>query len=214
MKNKKPLIAVAAIALVVVAVFIFRSIQQGSVEEKIRATLPTVVEPYISELLDEADNPNSLTYAYKAGLTDVTYEIKSIDFEDKRYRVQVEIYCTCSEELDDTAYSLLAYDAENCFRDFEVDGHEVVYYAPALDKYSYQNMFYTYVNGELIHQPEEVQEEREDKDTLECSSCGRKFKKGSENANSIMLTSMCTNCYENFQWAQDAQEAIDNLPVD
>lgn len=213
MKSKKPLIAVAAIALVIMAVFIIRLVQQSAVEREIRDSLPGVVDPYIDKLLAKADNPNSFSCAYETGLTDISYTIKSVKYKDDSYRVQVEIFCTCNEGLSDVTYSLLAYEAENCFPNFEVDGHEVVYYAPLMSDYSLQNMFFTYVNGELIHQPKKVQKEKEDKNTLECSSCGKKFNKGSDNANSIRRTSMCANCYKNFQWAQDARDAINNLPV-
>ena len=43
-----------------------------------------------------------------------------------------------------------------------------------------------------------------------CSACGKIYKDGSDNANSIARTSMCTNCYENYKWKKDV---IDELPI-
>lgn len=46
--------------------------------------------------------------------------------------------------------------------------------------------------------------------TVKCKSCGRSFKKGSENAKKITRTNMCLNCYNNFKSMQDA---INEQPV-
>lgn len=46
--------------------------------------------------------------------------------------------------------------------------------------------------------------------TVKCKSCGRSFKKGSENAKNITQTNMCLNCYNNFN---SMQGAINERPV-
>ena len=42
--------------------------------------------------------------------------------------------------------------------------------------------------------------------TATCGSCGRTFEAGDSGGNymSIARTHMCKNCYNNFQWAQEA----------
>lgn len=42
--------------------------------------------------------------------------------------------------------------------------------------------------------------------TATCGSCGRTFEAGDSEGNymSIARTHMCKNCYNNFQWAQEA----------
>ncbi len=46
-----------------------------------------------------------------------------------------------------------------------------------------------------------------------CSSCGKTFKENSKNAESIKNSSMCTDCYGDFQWRQEVQDYIDNQPI-
>lgn len=54
---------------------------------------------------------------------------------------------------------------------------------------------------------------RESSGTVTCRVCDRSFNKGSANAKSIARSNMCENCHDNFEWRQEAQDHIDNQPV-
>lgn len=47
-------------------------------------------------------------------------------------------------------------------------------------------------------------ENRRSSDTVTCPVCDRRFQKGSKNARSINWTGMCENCYDNYNYAQNA----------
>ena len=49
-----------------------------------------------------------------------------------------------------------------------------------------------------------------DPDTVTCGFCGRSFQAGTENAESILRTNLCSNCYGNFRSAQDA---LQEMPI-
>ena len=50
-----------------------------------------------------------------------------------------------------------------------------------------------------------------DSDTVTCEFCGRSFRSGTENAESILRTNLCSNCYSNFRSVQDA---LNEMPRD
>ena len=39
--------------------------------------------------------------------------------------------------------------------------------------------------------------------SIECNVCGRTYSYGTSDSRSISRTNMCTNCYDNYNWAQD-----------
>ena len=47
--------------------------------------------------------------------------------------------------------------------------------------------------------------------TVECKVCGRSFSKDSENAKSIKRTNMCSQCYKNYEYAENASK---EKPID
>ena len=55
---------------------------------------------------------------------------------------------------------------------------------------------------------------KESKSNVTCGVCDRTFKEGSDNARSIARSNMCENCHDNFEWRQEVQDYIDNMPID
>lgn len=45
---------------------------------------------------------------------------------------------------------------------------------------------------------------------VKCKSCGKEYKKGSDNASSIARSGMCTNCYNNYK---SMQKFLDEQPL-
>ena len=103
-------------------------------------------------------------------------------------------------------------DAFDIHEDFYIGKYHCRYFHGVSSSYAYEPLVYTYVNGTLVHEPEE-RDTGKNSNTLKCSACGKRYKEGSDNAKSIKLTSMCENCYENFKWSQDIKEEINNFPV-
>lgn len=215
-KNKTALaVIIGAIIIVIAIVGIF--IVKNNTEKAIKSGLDELVNERINDLLIDANNPESGSPIWTQGLTGVDYEITNIEKKDGIYILTLEINCVYDDvNASETTQSLLANEVERCFRihdEFSVGKYQCRYYYGLGNDYAYDPMVYTYVNGALIHEPEKL-DTASNKDTVKCESCGNRYKKGSDNANSIALSSMCEKCYENFLWTQDAKDAIDNLPVD
>lgn len=216
-KSKKAVILIAVVAIVAISILIGYGISESNAQKAIRGGFLNTFDERIAKLLDEAQNSETDSYAYQLGLKEVNCEIKKIDKEDDIYVLILGIDCICENtEADEVQKSLLAYDAEKCFSifdDFHIGKHLCRFYYKNNAQLAYEPLVYTYVNGELLHEPT-IRDPIKIKDTVKCEVCGDRYNKGSENAKSIAMTSMCEDCYANFLWLQDAKNAIDNLPVD
>lgn len=214
-KRKKPLtlIVSAIIVLFVIAGFV---LVRFIAEKTIKSGLPEIVDDKINALLKDANDPENDSDARLMGLKDVEYEVINIEKEDGYYILTLEINCICEDtNAHEVSQSLLAFDVEQCFdihEDFYIGKYHCRYFHGASSSYAYEPLVYTYVNGALVHEPEE-RDTGKNSDTLKCSACGKRYKEGSDNANSIKLSSMCENCYANFKWSQGVKDEINNLPV-
>ena len=214
-KRKKPLVFIVSVIIVVFITVGFVLVRFNA-EKTIKSGLPEIVNDKIHALLMEANNPESNSDAKLMGLREINYEITNIDKEDGYYVLTLEIDCICKDtSAHEVSQSLLAFDVEQCFdihEDFYIGKYHCRYFHGASSSYAYEPLVYTYVNGVLVHEPEE-RDTGKNSGTLKCSACGKRYKEGSDNAKSIKLSSMCENCYANFKWSQDVKDEINNLPV-
>lgn len=212
MKNKnKILLCIVIIALAIVAIVaVSNSIKTKTIKEEYSKAIDAKIEEYLSG----DDKPQ----ADEMGLTDISYELTKIEKDDGNNLLSVSIYITTDGRADwETAQSLLAYEVEQeCFglseggsSDFYLGKYRCSYRAGSWHDYAFHELITTYVDGKKIHYPEII-DTSSSKDTSKCQVCGKKFNKGSDNAKSISRTNMCSSCYSNFKWTQDA---IKEMPV-
>lgn len=213
--KRKKVLTLIIIAIIIVLAIVSIVVVRGKTETAIKSGIDDLVKERINDLLIDANNPQSDSPIWKRGLSGVDYEITNIEKKKGVYILTLEINCICDDIDAWVTQSLLATEVERCFRihdEFSVGKYQCRYYYGLGNDYAYDPMVYTYVNGHLIHEPEKLDTSK-NKDTVKCSSCGNRYKNGSDNANSIALSSMCENCYANFKWSQDVKDEINNLPV-
>lgn len=217
MKKSKGKIILAAIVAIVILIIAIVKITGTNTEKNIREEYAKIVDARIEEYLNADEDTRE--YANELGLKSIEYEITDIFKEDGIYILNLEIDIECEDDSWETTNSLLAYEVEEeCFEllesfmddYFTVGEYKCSYYTKKHDKYFYNNLIFTSVNGEEIHAPQ-THDTSKNKDTVKCQVCDKSYQKGSENAKSISRTNMCSNCYSNFKWTQDA---IKELPVD
>lgn len=216
-RTGKKVLTLTAIAVIIALAIVSIVIARGNTEKAIKFGIDDLVKERIDDLLIDANNPESYSSIWTGGLSGINYEITNIEKRKGVYILTLEINCVYDDvDAPEVTQSLLATEVERCFRiydEFSIGKYQCRYYYGLGNDYAYEPMVYTYVNGLLIHEPEKLDTSKI-KDTVKCSSCGNRYKNGSDNANSIALNSMCEKCYENFLWVQETQDEIDNLPVD
>ena len=230
--NKKQIILITIIAVVVIAGLIFggKVLADQQAQKKIddiHAAYTEAIEANISAYLGRSESEMSIDQKMY-GITDVTFEVDGIFFEkeNQQHIISVTAYVqTASTALDETQHSLVSYDVErSCLTlaeknglsgDFRLAGNTCSYYPSGSisgNTLSMSDPLVTvYVNGNLSHAPETtLVEVSRDKDTVKCQSCGNKYNKGSDNAKSITRTNMCKSCYGSYKTMSDA---LNDMPV-
>ena len=209
MKNKKKIsipVIIVAIIVGVAAIVVFNNIAEKNKLETLRQEYTAELEERMAGVYDDKD-------CIEYQLSDISYTVTNIEKAgDHTYTVSVVVDCTSTDpELWSATKSLLAYAVE----DYVPGGYNDKFKASTgdtvtlrnenyKDSYFGESMLTVNVNGEHVDGPEAHDySSSSSKDTVKCKSCGREFKKGSDNARSISRTNMCTNCYNNYQSMSD-----------
>lgn len=218
--NKK--IAIISIVLIAIAIVTIVVVSNSIKSKTIKEEYKTIKEEYskaIDAKIEEYLSGDDREEADEMGLTDISYELTKIEKDDGNNLLSVSIYITTDGREDwETAQELLAYEVEEeCFKlaegqkdEFYLGKYRCSYRAGSWHDYAFDELITTYVDGNKIHYPE-ILDTSSSKDTVKCEVCGKKYNKGSDNAKSISRTNMCSRCYSNFKWTQDA---IKEMPVD
>jgi hypothetical protein len=226
MSNKKFYGILVIIVVVIVGAIVGINTIKAKVEAKAEANKIEKLKQEYTELLDERmTNVYEVDYCKEYQLSDISYQVVDMKkTDDSVYTVSIVIDCSSANPDLGIGYGeFLAFGVESCVPGYEWDDKIIASTGDEIalrnrdteDTYYGEQMMTVYVNGLLIHEPKEhdysSSKKSNDKDTVECKSCGKKFQLGSENAKSIRKTNMCTNCYNNFKSVSDY---LKEQPVD
>ena len=231
--NKKLIILIAVISLVLLAGLIFGAKvlvdkQEQQKIETIKAEYTELIDAKIDAYLSRSFEDQSYDQR-EFGIEDVSVEVKDIVYEKEKnlYIINVAAYVqTGVTALDDTELSLISYDIQygvlrlaeknGLAGNFTVAGYRCSYQpSSSIDGNTVSRsdaLITVYVNNQVGSAPETTTIKLDDdKDAVKCESCGNKYKKGSENAKSIARTNMCSSCYTNFKSMSDA---LNEMPIE
>jgi hypothetical protein len=199
------MLAIVAVVGVVVATAILLHMSKVRNLERLEQEYMTLLDEKMSNVYEDDK-------CIKYQLTNVSYSVEDITKQSGEYCVSVVIDCSSSYSWDSltasTEKKLLAYAVED-YVPGSIAGMTRASTGEIFTLYNdnYSGIMVTaYINGSLVLEPEPKNvssSSSKSNDTLKCKSCGRSFKKGSDNAKSIRKTNMCTSCYKSYKSASD-----------